>query len=194
MSRKQNFDRKTLETHVQGFINIDGKGTEKIDTGIGFLDHMLHLFAFHSGFDIDLKCNGDLEVCAHHSIEDIALTLGNAINSALGDRKGICRYASCYLPMDETLTRTVIDVSGRPFHIFSGKLETEMVGAFPTEMVSHFFQSFSKAANITLHQEILYGENDHHRIESLFKGFARAMAEAVKITSDNKVPSSKGVL
>ncbi len=194
MARKKSFDRKTLETRVKGSININGKSKGTIETGVGFLDHMLDLFKFHSGFDLDLKCEGDLEVCAHHSIEDIALALGGAIDSALGDRKGTRRYATCYLPMDETLTRTVVDLSGRPYHIFRGKLETENVGTFPTEMVSHFFQSLGRAANITLHQEILYGENDHHRIESLFKGFARALAEAVEVTSEGRIPSSKGVL
>ena len=194
MERKEKFDRKTLETQVQGSINIDGHGAGKIGTGIGFLDHMLELFKFHSGFDLDLDCQGDLKVCTHHSIEDIALALGNALNSALGERRGIRRYATCYLPMDETLTRTVIDLSGRPYHVFRGQLETEKVGELPTEMVAHFFYSLAHAAKITLHQEIIYGENDHHRLESLFKGLGRALAQAVKITTGDKIPSSKGLL
>ncbi|MCP4755629.1 MAG: imidazoleglycerol-phosphate dehydratase HisB [Proteobacteria bacterium] len=193
MERKRNFKRKTQETDIRGSLNIDGQGKGKIATGIGFLDHMLDLWTFHSGFDLELQCQGDLNVCPHHSIEDIALALGTSFLEALGDSKGITRYATCYLPMDETLTRTVVDLSGRPYHVFRGSFETNGIGDFPAEMTRHFFHSFCMAAKITLHQEILYGENDHHRIESLFKGFAKTLAEAVRVDS-NKIPSSKGVL
>ncbi|PCI28469.1 MAG: imidazoleglycerol-phosphate dehydratase [SAR324 cluster bacterium] len=194
MERKHSFDRKTLETHVKGSLNLDGSGQGNIKTGIGFLDHMLDVFKFHSGFDLELECEGDLEVCPHHTIEDIALTLGDALLAALGERRGITRYATCYLPMDETLTRTVLDISGRPYHVFRGAFKTEKVGALPTEMVQHFFYSFCMNSRLTLHQEIFYGENDHHLIESLFKGFARALADAVKVTGSDRIPSSKGVL
>lgn len=193
MSRKTIFHRKTNETEIKGQLNLAGKGVCDIQTGIGFLDHMLELWAFHSGFDVTLNCQGDLHVCAHHSIEDIAITLGTGFLEALTDRKGIARYASVYLPMDETLTRTVVDISGRPCHVFKGVLKGNKIGDFPLEMTQHFFQSFVSNAKITLHQEILYGDNDHHRVESLFKGFAMALAQATTLTS-KKIPSSKGVL
>lgn len=193
MIRETTFERKTKETQINGKFVIDGQGKATIDTGIGFLDHMLELFSFHAKFDLDLTCKGDLEVCPHHSVEDIGLSLGAACHKALKDRKGIARYATCYLPMDETLTRTCIDVSGRPYHVFIGGFSTPQIGALPTEMIKHFFFSFCMEAKLTLHQEILYGENDHHISESLFKGFARSIAEAVVIESD-KIPSTKGQL
>lgn len=193
MKRKKKFERITKETEIKGSLLIKGTGKAKIDTGIGFLDHMLELFAFHSSFDLELTCKGDLNVCAHHSIEDIALTIGSAIFELLGDKKGITRYASCYLPMDETLTRTVVDISGRPYHVFIGSFKSELIGQLPTDMVEHFFYSFCVAAKINLHQEILYGENDHHKAESLFKGFARCLKESLEIKS-GVIPSSKGVL
>lgn len=193
MSRKNEFERKTKETEITGILNLEGSGKTAIRSGIGFLDHMLDLLAFHSGFDLELTCKGDLEVCAHHSVEDIALTLGEAFLAALGDKKGIQRYAHCFLPMDETLSRTVIDISGRPYHVFKGEFFTENIGTLPTEMIKHFFCSFSLTSKTTLHQEILYGENDHHKAESLFKGLGKCLVQAVEIVSD-KVPSSKGVL
>ncbi len=193
MKRVSDFHRKTNETEIKGSLNLDGKGVGSIQTGLGFFDHMLELFAFHSGFDVTIACDGDLHVCAHHSVEDIAISLGSAFYSALGDRKGITRYATFFMPMDETLTRTVIDISGRCYHLFKGEFESEKIGDFPVEMTQHFFYSFASSAKLTLHQEILYGDNDHHRIESLFKGFGRVLAQAVAITTD-KVPSSKGVL
>ena len=193
MQRKHKFERITKETNIRGNLVIEGRGKATIKTGIGFLDHMLDLFAFHSGFDLELTCKGDIEVCPHHSVEDIALSLGEAFNSALKDKKGIKRYSTVYLPMDETLSRTVLDISGRPFHVFLGEFKTELIGALPTEMIQHFFYSFSMAAKLTLHQEIVYGNNDHHKAESLFKGFAKALSEAVLIDSKS-LPSSKGVL
>ena len=193
MNRNASFERKTDETDIAGYLNIDGKGKAEVTTGIGFLDHMLELWTFHSGFDLKINCVGDLSVCPHHSIEDIALILGNTFSELLGDKKGIERYAVCYLPMDETLSRTVIDISGRFFHIFTASFSSENVGDLPTEMVKHFFYSFAMNSKITLHQEILYGENDHHKIESLFKGFARSLSAATAVSSD-RIPSSKGVL
>jgi imidazoleglycerol-phosphate dehydratase len=193
MSRTHEFKRKTKETDIKGKLHLEGSGKTSIQTGIGFLDHMLDLLAFHSGFNLDLTCKGDLEVCAHHSIEDIALAIGEAFITALGDKKGIKRYAHCYLPMDETLSRTVIDISGRPYHVFKGEFSTENIGTLPTEMIKHFFYSFSAATKITLHQEILYGDNDHHKAESLFKGLGKCLVQAIDIVSD-KIPSSKGML
>lgn len=195
MANTAKFKRETLETKIKGSINLNGSGKGKIKSGIGFFDHMLELFKFHAGFDLELDVEGDLHVCPHHTIEDVALTLGSAFNDALKDKIGIHRYASSYLPMDETLTRTVIDVSGRSYCVFIGQFSTENVGQFPTEMVKHFFQSFASAAKITLHQEILYGENDHHKIESLFKGFARALNEAISQRAGfDALPSTKGIL
>ncbi len=193
MARTSSFDRKTKETHIQGEVNLDGAGNHRIKTGIGFLDHMLELFAFHSGFDISLMNEGDIHVDTHHSVEDIALALGEAVKNALGDCKGIARYATFYLPMDETLVRTSLDISGRAYHIFRGYYGGEMVGELPTEMATHFFKSFADKAGFTLHQEILYGQNDHHKVEGLFKGFGRALRDAVKVVG-TEVPSSKGVL
>jgi len=193
MTRSASFNRTTKETRISGTLTLEGTGQGTIKTGLGFLDHMLDLFKFHGGFDLELACQGDLWIDGHHSIEDIALALGGALNEALGDRKGVRRYATFYLPMDECLTRTSLDLSGRPFHVFRGFLTSPQVGEFPTEMTRHFFQSFASASKMTLHQEILYGENDHHRIESLFKGLARAVKEAAEIVGGG-VPSSKGVL
>lgn len=193
MKREYSFKRKTKETDIKGSLKLDGKGDNSIDTGIGFLDHMLQLFSFHSQIDLDLSCKGDLEVCPHHTIEDIAISLGIAIDNALGDRVGIKRYSTFYLPMDETLSRTSLDISGRAYHVFKGSFFSNTIGALPTEMIQHFFYSLTNTAKLTLHQEILYGENDHHKAESLFKGFAKSIAEAITIDS-NHVPSSKGVL
>ena len=193
MTRTSNFKRQTKETNIKGRLNLDGSGIRKIDTKIGFFDHMLDLWAFHGGFDLELNCDGDINVCPHHSIEDVGIILGTAFNDAVGNRKGISRYATCFLPMDETLTRTNVDISGRPYHVFNGKFENQSVGAMPTEMVSHFFYSFSMNSKITLHQEILYGSNDHHKIESLFKGLAISLKQGIVIKNDN-IPSTKGLL
>ena len=193
MNRKTSFSRKTRETNIEGKLNLQGYGQAEINTGIGFMDHMLELWTFHSGFDLKIDCQGDLKVDPHHSIEDMALALGEAVDTILADRKGITRYATCFLPMDEALTRTVVDLSGRPVHVFRGDFQSENIGGFPTEMVRHFFYSFTMSSKITLHQEIVYGENDHHKIESLFKGFARVLASSTAVTT-NIIPSTKGVL
>lgn len=191
--RKVKISQKTAETDIEVFINLDGKRNYKIDTGIGFFNHMLELFSFHAQIDLQLSCKGDLEIDAHHSIEDTGIVLGKAIQKALGEKIGIQRYASCYLPMDESLTLTNLDISGRFTHIFQGKLKDIQIGQFPTEMVEHFFYTIACNAGFTLHQNILYGTNDHHKIESLFKGFACCFCKAIKI-KDNKIPSSKGSL
>jgi len=195
MIRKTSFKRNTHETDISGELNLDECNTSSIQTGIGFLDHMLTLLAFHGGISLSLTCKGDLEVCPHHTIEDIAITLGKACQTALGEKKQIRRYGMCYMPMDEALTRTCIDISGRAVHVFRGGFSTPAIGAFPTEMVNHFFYSFAINATITLHQEILYGANDHHIVESLFKGFARAFRDCITIEdSKSYVPSTKGIL
>jgi len=191
--REHRLNRETKETNIQLAINVDGSGKRKISSGIGFLDHMLDLFAFHGLFDLELDCKGDLDVCPHHTIEDIAIVLGQALDKALGNRINISRYACCYLPMDECLSRTVIDVSGRPYHVFNANFESPMIGAFPTEMILHFFYSFTMNARMTIHQEIIYGSNDHHKAESLFKGLGRALHESVQLTQ-NCMPSTKGIV
>ncbi|MBF0453031.1 MAG: imidazoleglycerol-phosphate dehydratase HisB [Candidatus Magnetomorum sp.] len=191
--RKSQLTRQTKETHIQMRLCVDGTGNRTIRTGIGFLDHMLDLFAFHGQFDLEVSCQGDLNVCPHHTIEDIAIVLGQAMDQALENRNSISRYACCYLPMDECLSRTVIDVSGRPFHVFDADFNTPMIGTFPTEMISHFFYSFTMNAKMTIHQEILYGNNDHHKAESLFKGLARALHDSIQLTQQC-MPSTKGII
>ncbi|ETR74279.1 MAG: Imidazoleglycerol-phosphate dehydratase [Candidatus Magnetoglobus multicellularis str. Araruama] len=186
-------NRKTNETNIQLKYCLDGSGTRNIQSGIGFLDHMLELFTFHGRFDLDINCQGDLDICPHHTIEDIAIVLGQAIDDALGDRKSITRYACCYLPMDECLSRTVIDVSGRPYHMFNAHFQTPMIGTCPTEMIPHFFYSLTMNARMTIHQEILYGQNDHHKAESLFKGLGRALHQSVQL-DQSCMPSTKGLI
>ena len=186
-------ERKTLETEVLVEINLDGKGNSKINTGIGFLDHMLTLMAFHGSFDLTVNCSGDLYVDEHHTVEDIAITLGQAFSRALGDKKGIKRYSSVYIPMDEALCNTVLDISNRPYLVFNVNFEREKVGNMDTQNFKEFFRAFVNESKTTLHINLLYGENDHHKIESVFKSFARTLKEGIQITSD-KVSSSKGVL
>ncbi|MEH7454839.1 imidazoleglycerol-phosphate dehydratase HisB [Gottfriedia acidiceleris] len=185
--------RTTKETSISLSLNLDGKGISKITTGIGFLDHMLTLFSFHSGIDLTIECNGDIEVDDHHTTEDIGLALGQALLDALGDKKGVNRYGYSYVPMDETLARVVVDFSGRPYLIYDAKIEREKVGMLDTQNVKEFFKSVSNEAKMNCHMEVLYGENDHHKIEALFKAFGRAVREACKIVS-NDIPSTKGVL
>lgn len=191
--RKSTKIRTTQETSISLTLNLDGNGISKISTGIGFLDHMLTLFSFHSGIDLTIECNGDIEVDDHHTTEDIGLTLGQALLDALGDKKGVNRYGLSYVPMDETLARVVVDFSGRPYLIYDAKIEREKVGLLDTQNVKEFFKSVSNEAKMNCHMEVLYGENDHHKIEALFKAFGRAVKEACKIVS-NEIPSTKGVL
>lgn len=190
--RKDKLVRKTKETDIELSLNLDGTGKYDIKTGIGFFDHMLELFACHSGFDLTVKCKGDTQVDAHHSVEDIGIVLGKLINSCLGDKVGINRYSSFYVPMDESLARTVIDVSGRPFLVYKNSPK-DKVGEFDTELVEEFFRAVATYGMLTIHIELFYGTNTHHMIEAIFKSFARALSEAVKITS-NKIPSSKGII
>ena len=194
--RSAAIQRKTGETDIAVSIALDGTGVAKVASGVGFLDHMLTLLARHALFDIAVTCKGDLEVDQHHSVEDIGIALGQAFKQALGDKKGITRYAHSYLPMDETLSRVAVDVSGRPFLIFKTDFPREKIGEFDTELVREWFQAFAINAGITLHVETLYGENAHHIAESCYKGLARALRAAVSIDprEEGRVPSTKGTL
>ena len=189
------FKRKTKETSIKLEINLDGSGKNDINSGIGFLDHMLDLFSFHGLFDLKLSCRGDLEIDTHHTTEDIAIAMGMALSEALGEKKGIFRYGFSYVPMDETLVRTVLDLSGRPEFVFSGEFTQPMIGNLDTQMITHFFKSFAISSQITLHLSIIYGFNDHHKCEGMFKSLGQALRAAIEIDPRRKgVVSSKGIL
>lgn len=194
--RKATIKRKTKETDIEVSVNLDGTGVSSAATGIGFFDHMLDLLARHSRIDIVVKANGDLHVDHHHTTEDVGIALGQAIKQALGDMKGITRYAGVHMPMDETLSRVVIDISGRPVLVFKVDFTRDKIGEFDTDLVREWFQAFAMNAGITLHVETLYGENGHHIAESCFKGLARALRTAVAIDpkAAGEVPSTKGSL
>ncbi len=195
MPRQASIERLTTETKVQAAINLDGTGRCEAHSGIGFLDHMLNQLAFHSLLDIKLHCQGDLAVDAHHSIEDIALTLGDGLHQALGERKGICRFGWAYAPMDEALARAVLDFSARPECHFHASFQNPMLGEMPTEMVAHFFKSLALSAKITLHLDLLKGQNDHHCCEAIFKAFALALSQAVRLEPRRQhIASTKGKL
>ena len=185
--------RNTLETKIKVEVNLDGTGEAKIDTGVGFLDHMLTLMAFHGKFDLTILAKGDLCVDDHHTIEDIAICLGEAFKEAIGDRRGIRRYSTVYIPMDESLAYTSIDISNRPYLVFNVNFSDEKIGNMSTQMFKEFFRAFVNESRITLHINLLYGENDHHKIEAVFKSFTRALKEGSEIIS-KEVSSSKGVL
>ena len=185
--------RNTLETKIKVEINLDGSGEAKIDTGVGFLDHMLTLMAFHGKFDLTILAKGDLCVDDHHTIEDIGICLGEAFKEAIGDRRGIRRYSTVYIPMDESLAYTSIDISNRPYLVFNVNFSDEKIGNMSTQMFKEFFRAFVNESRITLHINLLYGENDHHKIEAVFKSFARALKEGSEIIS-KEVSSSKGAL
>src|SRR5213082_2157158 len=194
--RKASIRRSTKETDVEVVVDLDGAGAASMSTGIGFLDHMLELLARHSRIDITVKAKGDLHIDHHHTTEDVGIALGQAVKQALGDMKGITRYSSMHVPMDEALTRVAIDVSGRPFLVFKAKFGRDKVGAFDTELVQEWFQAFAMNAGITLHVEALYGSNDHHIAEACFKGLARALRAAIAIDprAAGEIPSTKGTL
>jgi imidazoleglycerol-phosphate dehydratase len=194
--RKASVARDTTETKVTCEINLDGSGNYDISTGVGFFDHMMEQLARHSLIDITLKSKGDLHIDDHHTVEDSGIALGQAVAKALGDRKGIRRYASCDLPMDETLTRCAIDVSGRPFLVFRCDYARPKIGTFDTDLVREWFQAFAMNAGITLHLENAYGVNAHHIAESSFKALARALRDAIEIDPRQKdrIPSTKGTL
>lgn len=191
--RKVTVSRNTKETEVQIDLNLDGSGITEIDTGAGFFDHMLNLFGFHGKFDLNIKCRGDLNTGTHHTSEDVGIALGQAFTKALGDKRGIERFGAAYLPMDESLARVVLDLSGRPYLVYNLYFKKEQIGAMATEDFKEFFQGFANNCLCNLHIELLYGENDHHKIEAVFKGFGRAMKKAVEITSDS-LQSTKGAL
>jgi imidazoleglycerol-phosphate dehydratase len=194
--RKGAVARKTKETDVEVAINLDGTGASSIATGIGFLDHMLDLLARHSRIDVQVKAKGDLHIDHHHTTEDVGIALGQALKQALGDMKGISRYADVHVPMDEALTRVAIDISGRPFLVFKVDFGRAKVGPFDTELVEEWFRAFATNAGVTLHVATLYGGNDHHIAESCFKGLARALRAAVAVDprAADEVPSTKGRL
>ena len=194
--RKGNILRNTNETKISCSLNLDGSGTANISTGIGFFDHMLELFVHHSLIDMDLKTEGDIKVDFHHSVEDTAYAIAKATTEALGEKNGINRYGFFYVPMDECLTRCVIDFSGRPELVWNVKLGLEKIGEMDTELFLEFFKAFTNESKCNLHIENLYGENNHHIIESCFKAFAKSYRIAVEIDSrrNNQIPSSKGTL
>lgn len=188
--------RKTHETDIAVEVNLDGTGQYEVSTGIGFLDHMIEQFARHSLIDITCRVVGDLHVDQHHTTEDSAIAIGQAIAEALGDKRGIGRYGSAYSPMDETLARVALDISGRPYFVWKAGFTQAKLGELDTELVEHWFHSIGQAVGITLHMELLYGTNNHHICEALFKGFARAMRSAVELDArkGDAVPSTKGQL
>ena len=196
MKRQATIERSTKETRIKAVIDLDGTGAYDVTTGVGFLDHMLEQLSRHSLIDISLKAKGDLHIDFHHTTEDSGIVLGQAVAKALGDKQGITRYASAYLPMDETLTRVALDVSGRPHLVWKVAFSRPKLGDMDTELFREWFQAFAQNAGITLHVENLYGENNHHIAETCFKGLARALREAVTIDprQGGRIPSTKGAL
>tara|TARA_Y100000817_G_scaffold168335_1_gene131559 strand:+ start:2748 stop:3338 length:591 start_codon:yes stop_codon:yes gene_type:complete len=194
MSRKAKILRKTKETNISVEVNLDGKGKYQIKTKIGFLDHMLEQLAKHSLIDMKIVAKGDTHIDLHHTTEDTGIAIGEAIKKAAGNRKGIKRYASINIPMDETLTRVSLDISNRPYLIWNVDLKVEKLGEMDTELFKEWFQAFAQSAGITLHVENIYGENSHHKIESCFKALARSLKEALEIDKriKNSIPSTKG--
>jgi imidazoleglycerol-phosphate dehydratase len=194
--RKASINRKTKETSISVEVNLDGTGKSSIKTGIGFLDHMLEQIAKHSLIDISLEAKGDLHIDLHHTTEDSGIALGEALKEALGDKKGIKRYACATIPMDETLSRVSLDLSNRPYLVWNVKLAVEKLGEMDTELFKEWYHAFAQSAGITLHVENIYGENSHHIIESCYKGLARALRDAVQIDSriQDIIPSTKGTI
>lgn len=195
MSRYSEKIRQTKETSIKVGINLDGSGSCSVDTGVGFFDHMLNLMGAHGLMDLIISAKGDLNVDCHHTVEDTGIVIGNCIKEALGDKKGIKRYGTAYVPMDEALVLVSLDISGRPFLVFDGEFTAERLGNFDTEMVEEFFRALAFNAGITLHVKVMYGKNNHHMIEGIFKAFGRALREAV--TLDDKISgvmSTKGML
>lgn len=192
--RAAEISRKTKETDIQIRLDLDGSGKVSIDTGIGFFNHMLTAFAVHSGIDLSVVCRGDLEVDGHHSVEDIGIVLGKAVSQALGDKAGIMRYGSFFIPMDEALAFCSLDISGRPFLVFNADFTDQRIGEFDTCLCEEFFRAFAFNAGITLHIREEYGKNDHHICEAIFKAAAHAFKAAIKTNEDGSVLSTKGVL
>ncbi|OPJ61541.1 imidazoleglycerol-phosphate dehydratase HisB [Clostridium oryzae] len=188
-------NRTTKETSIEVSLNLDGKGAGNISTGIGFFDHMLNLFIAHGRMDTNIKVNGDLDVDSHHTVEDVGIVIGNCIKKALGDKKGINRYGTAYVPMDEALAFVSLDISGRAFLVFDAEFTVDLLGGFQTEMVEEFFRAVAFNAGITLHIKVMYGKNNHHMIEAIFKAFGRALNQAVTIDPTIEgIMSTKGIL
>ncbi|MFO7768476.1 MAG: imidazoleglycerol-phosphate dehydratase HisB [bacterium] len=194
VSRTARVERSTRETQITCRVDLDGRGESEVDTGIGFLDHMLTALSRHSGIDLELTCSGDLAVDDHHTAEDCALALGGALDEALGGRRGIRRFGWAFAPLDEALARAVVDLSGRPAPVVELGLERERLGTLACENIDHFFRSLAAASRSALHVDVLRGENDHHRAEAAFKAAALALRQAVDRSGDDEVPSTKGVL
>jgi|SRR5687767_12638633 len=194
--RTAEISRQTNETQITIKLNLDGIGQHEIDTGIGFLDHMLTHLAVHGFFDLSVKAQGDLEIDTHHTVEDVALTLGQTFDKALGDRKGIVRIGDCFAPMDETLAHVAIDLSGRSYAVIQAEWNTPYIGSIPTSLFAHFFESFAVTARCNLHARVLYGRDDHHQAEAIFKAWARALDIATQIDPRRAgvIPSTKGTL
>ena len=195
--RTATIERNTAETQIQLWIDLDGTGQYEIGTGCGFLDHMLNLFGAHGRFDLVVSCNGDIQVDGHHTVEDIGIALGQAVGKALRDKKGINRYGTFFLPMDETLVMVSLDISGRPYLVYdAGGEMAPMIGQYDTELTEEFLRAFAFNAGITLHVKIMYGTNSHHKVEAIFKALGRALHQAVSINPEtaNEIPSTKGML
>ena len=194
--RNADIRRKTGETDIEVSVNLDGTGAYSISTGIGFLDHMLEQLSRHSLMDLNVRVQGDLHVDQHHTTEDSAIAIGEAVAKALGDKRGIARYGEAHAPMDETLTRVALDISGRPWLVWKVQISMQRLGEWDTELIEHWFQSFAQSAGITLHVETLYGSNNHHIVESCFKALARALRQAVELDprKGDAIPSTKGTL
>lgn len=192
--RTSEINRKTAETDIQLALNLDGTGKSSIDTGCGFLNHMLTLFAAHGKFDLSVKCAGDTDVDDHHSVEDIGICLGQAFQNALGDKRGITRYGSFLLPMDEALIQTAVDISGRSCLCYGLEIPAEKIGSFDTELVEEFFLAFTRCCPMSLHIRQLAGKNSHHIVEGCFKSVARSLKAAVALDGSKDIPSTKGVL
>ncbi|AKM09831.1 imidazoleglycerol-phosphate dehydratase HisB [Croceicoccus naphthovorans] len=194
--RTGTISRNTKETAIEVVVNLDGTGEYDIATGIGFLDHMIEQFSRHSLIDVTLKVDGDLHVDQHHTVEDSAIALGEALLQAMGEKRGIARYGQAYSPMDETLARVALDISGRPWLVWKAGFSQPRLGEMDTELFEHWFQSIAQAAGITLHVELMYGQNNHHIIEAIYKGFARSMRQAVELDprKGDAIPSTKGLL
>jgi imidazoleglycerol-phosphate dehydratase len=192
--RRGEIQRSTRETEIEARLDLDGSGEAAIATGMPFLDHMLALFTHHGRFDLALRAKGDLEVDFHHSVEDAGLVLGECLAEALGDKSGIERFGAAYVPLDEALSRAVVDICGRPYLSYRVRFRTERVGEFPTELFEDFFRAVSDRARVTLHLELLHGRNSHHIAETLFKAFGRALRDAASRTTPGLIPSTKGTL
>lgn len=194
LPRQASVSRATSETQIEAQLKLDGTGSNRIATGLPFLDHMLDALARHAGFDLVLQAQGDLEIDDHHTVEDCALVVGQALREALGDKRGIVRFGSAYAPLDEALARAVVDLSGRPWPVIECGFRREQLGTVATENLTHFLESLAIAAGMNLHVDVLRGRNDHHRAEAAFKATALALREAVALREDARVPSTKGVL